>query len=65
MTKAFDSEFTTLIDVAMVEVQTKHDASLLDIMCTNIRNDINILNVCIKELRQSIEEGKQIYAKCI
>ena len=64
MTKAFDSEFTTLTDVAMVQVQTKHDASLLDTISTNIRNDINILNVCIKELRHNIEELKQIYEKC-
>lgn len=31
-------------------------------MCTNIRNDIETLNVCIKALRQSVEEGKQAYA---
>ena len=47
----------------MVQAQTKHDASLLDTIYTNIRNDTQILNVCIKELRQNIEEGKKIYAK--
>ena len=33
-------------------------------MCTNMINDIDNLNICIKELRQCIEEGKQAYAKC-
>ena len=62
--KAFDSEFSTLIDEASVQAQTTHDASLLNTICTNMRNDMNTLNVCIKELRQCMEEGKKFYAKC-
>ena len=64
MSKAFDNEFTMLTNVATVQAQTKHDASLLNSIRTNIRNDIETLNVCIKVLRQSMEEGKYIYAKC-
>ena len=33
-------------------------------MCTNIRNDTRTLNLCIQELRQNLDEGKNIYAKC-
>ena len=32
-------------------------------MCTNMRNDIETLNICIKILRKCIEEGKHAYAK--
>ncbi len=51
MCKTFDNEFTRLTDVATMQVRTKHDASLLNTICTNIRNDIETLNVCIKVLR--------------
>ena len=57
MCKTFDN-------VAAVPEYTKHNTNLLNTMCTNIRNDIEILNICIKVLRQSMEEGKKIYAKC-
>ena len=33
-------------------------------MCTNVRNDIETLKICIKALRKCLEEGKQAYAKC-
>ena len=33
-------------------------------MWTNMRNEIETLNICIKALRQCIEEGKKAYAKC-
>ena len=58
MCKTFDNEFTMLSNVAIVQAQTKHDASLLNSICTNIRNDIETLNSCIKVLRQSMDEGK-------
>lgn len=45
LTKAFDSDLTTLTNVAMVQAQTKHDVGLLDIFCTNVRNDIESFNV--------------------
>ena len=32
-------------------------------MSTKIRNDIETLDLCIKALRQHLEEGKNIYAK--
>ena len=47
-----------------MQAQTKHDANILNTMYTTIRNDIETLNICIKVLRQSMEEGKKIYAKC-
>ena len=37
---------------------------MLDSLCTNIKNDTETLNVCIKALKQHLEEGKDIYAKC-
>ena len=48
--KTFDNEFTTLTSVATIQAQTEHDGKFLNTMCTNIRNDIETLNVCIKEL---------------
>ena len=33
-------------------------------MCANIRNDTETLNLSIQALRQNLDEGKQIYAKC-
>ena len=56
--KAFDDEFTTLMDVATIQAQTEHEGKLLKTMCTNMRNDIETLNICIKKLRKCIEEGK-------
>ena len=47
-----------------IQAQTKHDGKLLNTMFTNMRNDIETLNICIKALRQCIEEGKHAYAKC-
>ena len=51
LNRAFDSEFITLSNVAIVQAHTKHDASLLDTICTNVRNDMETLSVCTKELR--------------
>ena len=56
--KNFGNEFTTLTNVATIQAQTEHDGKLLNTLCTNIRNDIETLNVCIKALRQGVEEGK-------
>ena len=49
--KAFDNEFTTLSNVASIQSQTEHDGKLLNTMCTNTRNDIETLNICIKAFR--------------
>lgn len=50
--KAFDNEFTTLTDVVSIQVQMEHDGKILNTtMCTNMRNDIETVNVCIKALR--------------
>ena len=58
MCKTFDNEFTTLTNMATIQAQIEHDGKLLNTMCTNIKNYIETLNICIKALRQSIEEGK-------
>ena len=63
MCKVFDDEFTTLSSVATSQEQKEHIDKFVDSMCTNIRNDIETLNLCIKALRQHLEEGKNIYAK--
>ena len=56
--KAFDDEFSTLINVATIQAQIENDNKLLNTMCTNMRNDIETLKICFKELRQCLEEGK-------
>ena len=48
----------------MSQAQKEHTNKLLDSMCTNIKNDTETLNLCIKTLRKHLEEGKHIYAKC-
>ena len=62
--KVFDEEFTNLANVATSHVQKEYTNKLLNSMSANIRNDIEKLNLCIKALRQHLEEGKNIYAKC-
>ena len=64
MMRTSDAQFTTFLYIALVQAQIKHDASLFDTVCTNIRNDIQTLNVYIKELRKSVDEGKKLYGKC-
>ena len=49
--KTFDNEFKMLTNVATIQPQTKHDGKILNNMCTNIRNDAETLNICIKALR--------------
>ena len=49
--KSFDNKFPTLSNVVIVQAQRKHDANLFDTICINVRNDMQKLNVCIKELR--------------
>ena len=61
--KTFDNEFTTLTNVATMKAQTDHDVNIFNNMHKDIKNDIETLNICIKVLRQSMEEGKHIYAK--
>ena len=56
--KAFDDEFSTLMNVTTIQAQTEHNGKLLNTMCTNMRNDIETLNICIKALTQCLEEGK-------
>lgn len=34
---------------------------MFDIVCTNVKNDIKSLDVCIKDLRSNIGEGKKLY----
>ena len=57
----FDEEFITLSEISSLQAQTKHDASLFDIVCTYMRNYIKSFDVCIKNLRKNIDEGKKFY----
>ena len=52
-----DDDFSTLMNVSTIQVQTEHYGKLLNTMCTNMRNDIENLKIRIKELRQCIEEA--------
>lgn len=58
----FDSEFTTLSDIALVKAQTLHDTQLFQTTCQNIKNDLENLDVCIKELRRCLERGRALYS---
>ena len=59
--KIFDEDFTTLEEVASTQAWVKHDASMFDTVCTNVRNYLNELNGSIKDLRKHNDEGKILY----
>ena len=40
LTKYFDEEFTTLSKISLIQEKVKHDASLFDIVRTNVRNNL-------------------------
>ena len=50
----FDGHYSTLEDTIKVKFQTKHDARLFGIVCNNIRGDMIVLEMCIKEMRRCI-----------
>ena len=60
----FDSEFTNLTDIAKVKAQEAYEAKMLFNISQNIRNDINNLDICIKDLRKNLEIGKSLYIQC-
>lgn len=62
--KAFDNEFTNLSDIAKVKVQVAYEAKIFHDISQNIRNDINNLDVCIKDLRRNLDRGKTLYIQC-
>lgn len=57
----FDNEFTNLSDIAKVKAQVAYEARMLLNISQNIRNDINTLDICIKDLRKHLEIGKSLY----
>lgn len=61
LVRLFDEGFTTLSKVASTQTQAKHDGKLFDTVCMNVRNDLKALDVCVKELRKHINEGKKLY----
>ena len=63
--KNFDREITTLVEVASMLAHGKHDASLFHIVYTNIKIDLMTLDICIKYLRRSIDEGNKLYGKYV
>lgn len=63
--KFFDKEFTTLAEVASAKAQGTHDASLFNIVWTNVHNDMKALDGNIKGLRKHIDEGKIFYGQCV
>ena len=62
--KTFDKEFTTLEEVASAQAEVRHDATLFNIVCTNVCNDLKALDGNIKGLRKHINEGKRLYGQC-
>lgn len=56
LVQTFDEEFTTLSEAASTQAQVKHDATLFDTLCINVRNDLKSLDECIKELRKHINK---------
>ena len=45
LVREFNAKFSTLSNVASIQAQTKHDATLFDTLCTNVRNDMQTLNI--------------------
>ena len=41
----------------------KHETQLFDIVCINVHNDLQTLDVCGKEMRRFLEEGKNLYGQ--
>lgn len=56
--KVFDNEFTNLSKISSIKAQVAHDAQLFQVICQNIRNDLENLDVHIKELSICLERGK-------
>lgn len=46
---SFDSKLTQLKKVTTSQAQINHDAQLFATICTNVRNDLQSLDDCIKE----------------
>lgn len=60
----FDDEFTNLSNIAKVKAQVAYEAKLLLDISQNIRNDINSLDICIKDFRRNLDGGKTLYIQC-
>ena len=41
----------------------KHETQLFDIVCINVHNDLQTLDVCGKEMRRFLEEGNNLYGQ--
>ena len=61
MIQYFDTEFTGLSHIEVIQAQTKNDAQMFDVVCQNLINDFGALYTCIKELRGCEQEAKALY----
>ena len=65
LVKTFDKEFTTFVEVTLAQAQVSNDATLFNIVCTNVQNGLEELDGNIKGLRKHIDEGKKLYRQCV
>ena len=61
LVKTFDGEFTTLSKVVVAHTHNNHDATLFNIVCTNVHNDSKVLDRNIKEVSKCNTKGKNLY----
>ena len=54
----FHRHFKTIVEVVIVKAQEKHDADMFRKVCLNMKDDLANLDICTKELRRYIHEGK-------
>lgn len=50
--------------MATIKSQAAYEEKIFQEISQNIRNDIDNLDVCIKEMRRSLERGKALYIQC-
>ena len=62
--KDFDAHFTTLEKTTKLKLQIDHYVKLLNQVFENVKNDLIVLDTCIKYLRKFITEGKHVYVEC-
>ena len=62
--KLFDKQFITLSNVALAQAHINHNVQLFATICNNVRNDLQTLDINIKELQRCLEDGKRLYVQC-
>lgn len=56
-----NNHLKTLVQVATIKTQVEHDEYIFSKVCKNVKDDLENLDTCIKELRICVHEGKELY----